>query len=207
MKNMTAHKFGGKEEQWHKWQEEARGYIDATKTGMKTMLMEVEKEGTGAASPRPPCDVKDNARIFRSTREGARIVSTVGIIWPENNHSVRHGLADCRIAPLHFHQDGAGQSVSESIFQRGSPEICASHSDPIRVYRARFAQHAAGQSRQVESALSFRVHLGVRPKTCCGLEEPTHNNAASFLQPCLCRFQGLCTAARVQWTCASTNER
>ena len=48
MKQMTPNRFGRNEEQWREWQEEVRGFIDASRSGMKALLREIEKEGTGS---------------------------------------------------------------------------------------------------------------------------------------------------------------
>ena len=50
MKQMTPNRFGGKEEQWREWQEEVRGFIDASRSGMEVLLRGVEKEGTGSTN-------------------------------------------------------------------------------------------------------------------------------------------------------------
>ena len=43
-KQMTPNTFGNKEEVWREWVEEVRDYLDAVKPGMKTLLIEIEKE-------------------------------------------------------------------------------------------------------------------------------------------------------------------
>ena len=41
---MTPPKFGSKVELWREWQEDVRGYLDATKPGIKDVLQAIEHE-------------------------------------------------------------------------------------------------------------------------------------------------------------------
>ena len=40
---MTPSSLSGKEEKWREWIEEVRGFIEASKAGMKSLLMRIEK--------------------------------------------------------------------------------------------------------------------------------------------------------------------
>ena len=72
LKSMTPPKFGSKIETWREWQEDVRGFLDGTKSGIKEVLQaienEVQEEGVDFVQQEYPHMVVESAALWRAMK-------------------------------------------------------------------------------------------------------------------------------------------